>query len=52
MGGEPLRRSGSFRAVFKTNLLEDDGEEIPFHDGKFEVDLGTFQVCTYRLVLA
>jgi alpha-mannosidase len=38
--------------VFQTNLLEDDGEEVPFADGKFEVDLGPFQVCTYRLVLA
>jgi alpha-mannosidase len=38
--------------VFKTNLLEDDGDEVLFKDGKFEVDLGTFQVATYRLVLA
>ncbi|CZR51050.1 probable alpha-mannosidase [Phialocephala subalpina] len=38
--------------IFKTNILEDDEEEIPFNDGKFEVDLGPFQVCTYRLVLA
>jgi hypothetical protein len=26
--------------VFQTNLLEDDGEEVPFKDGKFEVELG------------
>jgi alpha-mannosidase len=38
--------------VFKTNLLEDYGDEVIFNDGKFEVDLGPFQVCTYRLVLA
>ena len=38
--------------VYQTNLLEDDGEEVLFHDGKFEVDLGPFQLCTYRLVLA
>ncbi|KAH6663350.1 glycosyl hydrolase family 38 domain-containing protein [Halenospora varia] len=38
--------------VFKTNLLEDDTEEVLFNEGKFEVDLGAFQVQTYRLVLA
>ena len=38
--------------VFKTNLLEDDGDEVLFNNGKFEVELGPFQVCTYRLVLA
>jgi len=38
--------------VIKTNLLEDDGDEVPFTDGKFEVDLGPFQLATYRLVLA
>jgi alpha-mannosidase len=38
--------------VLKTNLLEDDGDGVAFSDGKFEVDLGPFQVCTYRLVLA
>jgi alpha-mannosidase len=38
--------------VFQTNLLEDDGDEVLFHDGKFEVDLGPFQLCTYRLALA
>jgi alpha-mannosidase len=42
----------SISKVFKTNILEDDGEEVPFKDGKFEVDLGPFQVATYRLVLA
>jgi len=38
--------------VVKTNLLEDDGDEVPLVDGKFEVDLGPFQLATYRLVLA
>jgi alpha-mannosidase len=28
--------------VFQTNLLEDDGEEVPFKDGKFDVELGPF----------
>lgn len=42
----------SVSKVFKTNLLEDDGEEVKIVDGKFEVNLGPFQVATYRLVLA
>lgn len=38
--------------VFKTNLLEDDEEEIPVKEGAFRVDLGPFQVGTYRLCLS
>jgi alpha-mannosidase len=38
--------------VFKTNLLEDDEEEVPVDEGSFKVDLGPFQVGTYRLCLA
>lgn len=38
--------------VFKTNLLEDDEEEVLFEDGLFKVDLSPFQVSTYRLCLA
>lgn len=38
--------------VFKTNLLEDDEEEMPCEGGVFKVDLGPFQVGTYRLCLA
>lgn len=38
--------------VFKTNLLEDDDEEVPFRDNRFKIDLGPFQVGTYRLCLA
>jgi alpha-mannosidase len=37
--------------VYQTNLLEDDGEEISFSDGQFKIDLGPFQVGTYRLCL-
>ncbi|KAL0932918.1 alpha-mannosidase [Colletotrichum truncatum] len=40
------------KRVNKTNLLEDDGEEVPLAGGRFEVDLGPFQLQTYRLVLA
>lgn len=38
--------------VFKTNLLEDDDEEVRVEEGAFNVDLGPFQVGTYRLCLA
>lgn len=37
--------------AFKTNILEDDLEEIPVRDGSFEVALGAFEIATYRLVL-
>lgn len=37
--------------VYKTNLLEDDEEEIAFSNGQFKIDLGPFQVGTYRLCL-
>jgi alpha-mannosidase len=38
--------------VFKTNLLEDDEFEVPVKDGKFELELGPFQLATYRLLLS
>jgi len=47
-----VETSWAVSKVFKTNLLEDDGEEVLSKDGGFEVDLGAFQVATYRLVLA
>lgn len=37
--------------VYKTNLLEDDGGEVAFNNGHFKIDLGPFQVATYRLCL-
>ncbi|KAI1082870.1 glycoside hydrolase family 38 protein [Whalleya microplaca] len=40
------------KKVFKTNILEDDGEEIKIDkDGSFEVVVGPFEVATYRLQL-
>ncbi|OTB08838.1 glycoside hydrolase family 38 protein [Hypoxylon sp. CI-4A] len=40
------------KKVFKTNILEDDGEEIKFDkDGAFQISLGPFEVATYRLQL-
>ncbi|KXH28749.1 glycosyl hydrolase family 38 domain-containing protein [Colletotrichum salicis] len=40
------------KRVYKTNLLEDDDEEVRVEDGGFKVDLGPFQLQTYRLELA
>lgn len=37
--------------VFKTNALEDDGEEVNIKDGKFSITLRPFEVATYRLQL-
>ncbi|OTB18401.1 glycoside hydrolase family 38 protein [Daldinia sp. EC12] len=38
--------------VFKTNILEDDGEEIKLNkDGSFPITLNPFEVATYRLQL-
>jgi alpha-mannosidase len=39
------------RAVTKTNLLEDELEEVVFKDGRFKVDLKPFEVATYMLHL-
>ncbi|KXH59303.1 glycosyl hydrolase family 38 domain-containing protein [Colletotrichum nymphaeae SA-01] len=39
------------KSVYKTNLLEDDEEEVRVENGGFEVDLGPFQLQTYRLQL-
>ncbi|KAI0008025.1 glycoside hydrolase family 38 protein [Xylariaceae sp. FL0662B] len=40
------------KKVFKTNILEDDGEEIKIdEDGSFQIVVGPFEVATYRLQL-
>ena len=51
-GRGTIETTWPLRKVLRTNLLEDDGEEIPVKDNKFEVVVGTFQVCTYRMILA
>ena len=54
-GRGTVETTWSLIKVFKTNLLEDDEEEVSFssNDGsRFEVEVGPFQVCSYRLVLA
>ncbi|EHA50373.1 alpha-mannosidase [Pyricularia oryzae 70-15] len=49
-----VRSLWNLAKVVKTNILEDDGDVVPLaEDGHgFEVDIGPFQVQTYRLVLA
>ncbi|KAH8648694.1 alpha-mannosidase [Xylariales sp. PMI_506] len=37
--------------VYLTNLLEDDLEEIPVNNNEFNIELGPFQVCTYRIII-
>ncbi|KAI2614553.1 glycoside hydrolase family 38 protein [Hypoxylon fragiforme] len=40
------------KKVFKTNILEDDGEEVSVDkDGSFNISLKPFEVATYRLQL-
>ena len=37
--------------VAKVNLLEDDGEEMKFEEGKCRIELRAFEVATFRLQL-
>ena len=40
------------KKVYKTNVLEDDGEEVELDkDGSFPITLRPFEVATYRLQL-
>lgn len=39
------------KTVWKTNLLEDDEEELKFQGGRVEVELRAFEVATFRLQL-
>ncbi|KAK0654380.1 Alpha-mannosidase [Lasiodiplodia hormozganensis] len=39
------------KKVFKTNLLEDDGEELVVDKGGVEIELRPFEVATFRLQL-
>jgi alpha-mannosidase len=40
------------KAVYRTNLLEDDGEEVVCENGGFAIELGPFQLGSWRIVLA
>lgn len=51
MGRGTIKAAYGVEKAFKTNILEDDLEEISVHDGAFEVTLNAFEVATYRLVL-
>ncbi|KAH7139896.1 alpha-mannosidase [Dactylonectria estremocensis] len=52
MGRGTIKTAWAVEKVFKTNILEDDLEEIPVQgDNTFEVTLGPFEVATYRLAL-
>lgn len=46
-----IETSWDVKKVYKTNLLEDDIEEVKFADCKFDIDLRAFEVVTYRLQL-
>lgn len=37
--------------VFKTNILEDDEDEVKYKDGKFDITLRPFEVATFRIQL-
>ncbi|KAK8243843.1 alpha-mannosidase [Phyllosticta capitalensis] len=39
------------RKVVRTNVLEDDGEELKIKDGKVQIELRAFEVATFRLQL-
>jgi alpha-mannosidase len=39
------------KKVFRTNILEDDGEELKLKDGAFSITLKPFEVATFRLQL-
>lgn len=51
MGRGTIETAYAIEKVFKTNILEDDLEEIAVQDGNFEVEIGPFEVATYRLLL-
>ena len=46
-----LRCTLGVQKCWKTNLLEDDEEELTWRDGEAELDLRAFEVATYRLQL-
>lgn len=39
------------KKVEKVNLLEDDGEEMVFEEGRCKIELRAFEVATFRLQL-
>ncbi|KAF5010623.1 hypothetical protein FDECE_3225 [Fusarium decemcellulare] len=51
MGRGTIETTWAVERVHKTNILEDDLEEIPVQGGSFEVTLDPFEVATYRVTL-
>jgi len=50
--GKGGKGGGGIERVEKCNILEDEGEVVEVRDGGFEVELGAFEVGTWRVVLA
>ena len=50
-GRGTIETTWDVKKVSKVNLLEDDGEEVEFEDGKFNILVKPFEVATYRLQL-
>lgn len=46
-----IETSFDVKKVWKTNILEDDGEEVKFEKGKIDITLKPFEVATFRLQL-
>jgi alpha-mannosidase len=46
-----LKCSLGVKRIWKTNVLEDDEEELKWGDGEVEVELRAFEVATFRLQL-
>jgi alpha-mannosidase len=46
-----IKTSLDVKKVWKTNVLEDDLEEMRIEDGEVEITLRPFEVATFRLQL-
>lgn len=44
-----VETSWAVKRVCRVNLLEDDGEDVKCEEGRFEVDLGAFEVGSWRI---
>lgn len=51
MGRGTIETAYAVEKVYKTNILEDDLEEIAVQNDAFNIEVGPFEVATYRLVL-
>jgi alpha-mannosidase len=46
-----IKTSLEVKKVWKTNVLEDDGERLEIRDGEVGIELRAFEVATFRLQL-